>query len=122
MFEHFDKDRSGTIDVSELQGVMTQIGEKLPPQLVTLLVAKFGTFGGSAPKHSSPVLFFLTTTVASSPSGSHVGEQTITFDRFIRACVFARKFKESFSNLDMDKDGRVHLNYQQCMKLYLMLP
>ena len=57
MFEHFDKDHSGTIDVSELQSVMTQIGEKLPPQLVTLLVAKFGTF---APKSSSLELFFLT--------------------------------------------------------------
>lgn len=52
MFEHFDKDHSGTIDVSELQSVMTQIGEKLPPQLVTLLVAKFGTFAQRAQARS----------------------------------------------------------------------
>jgi len=100
MFEHFDKDQSGTIDVLELRSVMTQFGTPLPSQLVSLLVAKF----------------------ASSPSGSLAGEQTITFDRFIRTCVFARKFKESFADLDTDKDGRVQLNEQQCMKLYLMLP
>ena len=51
-----------------------------------------------------------------------MGEQTITFDRFIRACVFVTKFKESFADHDTDKDGVVHLNYQQCMKFFLMLP
>ena len=60
MFDHFDKDHSGTIDVSELESVMTQIGTQLSPQLVTLLVAKFGTLGCSAPKSSSAELFFLT--------------------------------------------------------------
>ena len=67
----------------------------------------------------------MTTTVASSSperAGPQAGEQTITFDRFIRACVFMKKFRRSFANLDRDKDGRVQLSYQQCLKLYLMLP
>ena len=51
-----------------------------------------------------------------------MGEQTITFDRFIRAWVFIKKFKKSFANLHRDKDGRVQLSYEQCLKLYLMLP
>jgi hypothetical protein len=51
-----------------------------------------------------------------------VGEQTITFDRFMRACVFVKQFTESFENLDTDKDGWVQLTYDQFLKFYLMLP
>jgi hypothetical protein len=61
-------------------------------------------------------------TLASSTSGSQVGEQTITFDRFMRACVFVKQFTESFADLDTDKDGWVQLTYEQFMKFYLMLP
>ena len=43
MFQHFDQDHSGTIDGSELQSALNQFGMKLPPHLVSLLVAKFGT-------------------------------------------------------------------------------
>ena len=64
----------------------------------------------------------MTITTASAPSGTQVGDQTITFDRFMRACVFVKEFTESFSRLDIGKDGRVQLNYEQFMKFYLMLP
>lgn len=43
MFQHFDQDYSGTIDGSELQSALNQFGMKLPPHLVSLLVAKFCT-------------------------------------------------------------------------------
>jgi Ca2+-binding EF-hand superfamily protein len=45
VFEHFDKDRSGTIDSLELQSALNQFGMKLAPHLMSLLVAKFGTLG-----------------------------------------------------------------------------
>ena len=55
--------------------------------------------------------------------GSEVpGQQTITFDRFIRACVFVRQFTESFVRLDGDKDGWVRLNYEQFLSVYFTLP
>jgi len=44
VFQHFDKDRSGTIDRSELQKALDQFGMKLPQHLLSLLVAKFGTY------------------------------------------------------------------------------
>jgi Ca2+-binding EF-hand superfamily protein len=100
VFEHFDKDRSGTIDSLELQSALHQFGMRLAPHLMSLLVAKF----------------------ASAPSGSEVGEPTITFDRFMRACVFVRQFTESFRNLDTDKDGWLQLNYEQFLKFYFLLP
>jgi len=100
VFQHFDKDRSGTIDRSELQKALNQFGMKLPQHLLSLLVAKF----------------------ASSHSGSGVGDQTITFDRFLRACVFMKQFTEIFANLDTDKDGWVGLDYELFLTVYFSLP
>jgi len=100
VFRHFDRDRSGTIDDFELQCALNQFGMKLPQHLLSLLVAKF----------------------ASSPSGSEVGKQAITFDRFMRACVFVKQFTEAFANLDTDKDGWVQLTYEQLLTFYFSLP
>ena len=47
MFRHFDQDCSGTIDGSELQSALNQFDMKLPQQLLSLLVAKFGTYTGT---------------------------------------------------------------------------
>jgi Ca2+-binding EF-hand superfamily protein len=101
VFRRFDKDGSGSIDSSELQSALNQFGFKLPRHLLALLVAKY----------------------SSSPTGSEVsGQQTITFDRFIRACVFVKQFTESFVRLDGDKDGWVRLNYEQFLTVYFSLP
>jgi len=101
VFRYFDRDRSGTIDDSELQSALDQFGMKLPQHLLSLLVAKF----------------------ASAPSGSDITEkQTITFDRFLRACVFMKRFNESFAHLDKDKDGTVQMDYNQFLTFYFLLP
>ena len=55
MFQHFDEDYSGTIDGSELQSALNQFGMKLPPNLVSLLVAKFCT--SSRQRHSLKLSF-----------------------------------------------------------------
>jgi hypothetical protein len=65
---------------------------------------------------------FMSATVGSSPSGSRVGEQTITFDRFMRACVFVKQFTDEFANIDTDRDGWVQLSYEQILKFCLKLP
>lgn len=125
MFRHFDKDGSGTIDTWELQSALNQFGMKLSPHLLSLLVAKFGTLVATAPQINrvlSCLLTSVTTTTASAPSGTEAGDQTITFDRFMRACVFVKQFTESFASLDTDKSGRVQLNYEQFMKFYFTLP
>jgi len=100
VFRHFDRDRSGTIDSLELQSALNQFGMRLPKHLLSMLVAKF----------------------ASSPSGFQAGRPTITFDRFMRACVFMKRFKETFADLDRDMDGWVRLNYEQFLAVYLSLP
>lgn len=101
VFRRFDQDGSGSIDGSELQSALTQFGFKLPQHLLQLLLAKY----------------------SSVSTGSEVQDrQTITFDRFIRACVFVKQFTESYARLDEDKDGWVQLNYEQFLTVYFMLP
>lgn len=122
MFRHFDKDGSGTIDTWELQSALNRFGMKLSPHLLSLLVSKFGTLGRQRPRKTDPELSLMTIIIASAPLGTQVGDQAITFDRFMRACVFVKQFTESFESLDTDKDGRLQLNYEQFLKFYFMLP
>ena len=60
MFRHFDRDRSGTIDDFELQCALNQFGMKLPQHLLSLLVAKFGTYIHSPPRTRDLFVFCLT--------------------------------------------------------------
>jgi len=103
VFQHFDRDRSGTIDGTELQNALNQFGYRLSPQLLILLQRKYA----SAPQ----------------THGAYPGAQPgITFDRFVRACVVVKQITESFSALDTDRDGWVQINYDQFLQTVLALP
>ncbi|KAH9976431.1 hypothetical protein BGW80DRAFT_1293629 [Lactifluus volemus] len=100
VFRRFDRDSSGTIDGSELYSALSHFGLRFPRHLIPLLLAKF----------------------ASSPPGYRVGQQTITFDRFMRACVFVKQFSDAFGMLPKDKDGYVWFDYDQFLRFYFSLP
>ncbi|KAF8326820.1 uncharacterized protein EI90DRAFT_2975455 [Cantharellus anzutake] len=103
VFRHFDADRSGSVEGQELSNALRQFGYNLSPQLIQLLVAKYG-FG--------------------QPGGFQVpgGSSSITFDRFIRACVVVKTLTEAFQKLDTDRDGWIQINYDQFMQTVLGLP
>ncbi|TFY56891.1 hypothetical protein EVJ58_g7360 [Rhodofomes roseus] len=42
VYRHFDRDRSGTIDVRELRDALTQFGYNLSPRLLDLIERKYG--------------------------------------------------------------------------------
>jgi len=104
VFQHFDRDRSGSIDGTELQNALNQFGYRLSPQLLSLLQRKYA----SAPQ----------------THGGYPGSQPpgITFDRFVRACVVVKQITEAFSALDSDRDGWVQINYDQFLQTVLSLP
>lgn len=107
VFRHFDRDRSGSIDGTELQNALGQFGYRLSPQLLELLQRKYDV------KASAP-------TTHSTYPGAH--PPGITFDRFVRACVVVKQITESFSALDTDRDGWIQINYDQFLQTVLSLP
>ncbi|KAI0670491.1 EF-hand [Trametes maxima] len=100
VFRHFDRDRSGSIDGSELSEALRSFGYNLSPTLLSLLEQKY----------------------ASGPSDRYGPPPGITFDRFVRACVVVKSLTEAFQRVDTDRDGWVQMNYEQFMKIVLSAP
>ncbi|KAG6382070.1 EF-hand [Boletus reticuloceps] len=100
LFRHFDRDRSGTIDASELRDALTQFGYRLTPRLIELIERKY----------ASPVTY----------SGGPL--PGITFDRFVRACVVVKQITESFKRHDANGDGWIQIDYDGFMEIVLSLP
>lgn len=102
VFRHFDADRSGSIEGSELSNALRQFGYNLSPPLLQLVLAKYAS-AIATPGFQAP------------PLG-------ITFDRFVRACVVIKTLSEAFQKLDTDRDGWIQINYDQFMQTVLSLP
>ncbi|KAF8350834.1 EF-hand [Amanita rubescens] len=100
VFRHFDRDRSGSIDGRELTEALRSFGYNFSQTLLTLIERKY----------------------ASGPATEIGPPPTITFDRFIRACVTIKTLTDSFKQLDSDRDGWVRMNFEQFMTLILNAP
>ncbi|KAJ7629602.1 hypothetical protein B0H17DRAFT_1284418 [Mycena rosella] len=87
VFKHFDRDRSGSIDGSELRDALARFGYNFSPAVLRLVQLKYDSTGGMG--HA---------TVGSGLPG-------ISFDRFVRACVVVKQLSEAFGPLDADRDG-----------------
>ncbi|KAF8161611.1 hypothetical protein B0H34DRAFT_796370 [Crassisporium funariophilum] len=103
VFKHFDRDRSGSIDGSELRDALAQFGYNLSPPLLDLVQKKYDVKANQASSHGAPV-------------------PGISFDRFVRACVVVKQLSEAFGRLDTDRDGWIQINYDQFMHTVLSLP
>ncbi|KAI6009864.1 hypothetical protein EDC04DRAFT_2581462, partial [Pisolithus marmoratus] len=101
VFRHFDRDRSGTIDGSELRSALSRFGYNLNPRLLQLVQRKYAT----ATDYRGGTI----------PTG-------ISFDRFVRACVVVKQLTETFQRLDVDNDGWIQVDYDQFMATVLSLP
>jgi len=108
VFYHFDRDRSGSIDGTELQNALNQFGYRLSPSLLLLLQRKYDVKASAPQTHTG------------FPGAQ--AQAGITFDRFVRACVVVKQITEAFSTLDNDRDGWVQINYDQFMQTVLTLP
>jgi len=114
IFRHFDSDHSGSIEGSELTDALRQFGYNLSPQIIQLVVAKYASISGH--RHHGQ---------AHGGAGGFNqlgGSSSITFDRFVRACVVVRTLTEAFQKMDTDRDGWIQLNYDQFLQTVLTLP
>jgi len=102
VFKHFDADRSGYIDGTELQNALRQFGFELSPNILRLVERKYEIEGSIATGRGAP--------------------EGITFDRFVRCCVVIKQLTETFQRLDAQRSGWVQLNYDQFMQTVLSAP
>jgi Ca2+-binding EF-hand superfamily protein len=88
-FDRFDKDKSGTIDASELQQALSSFGFRLSLEFCSLCTRVFDR-GDS---------------------------RSMKFDDFIQCCVMLRSLTEGFKRLDTDRSGTVTISYEQFLEM-----
>jgi len=109
VFDHFDRDRSGTINRTELQNALIYFGYKVTTELLDILQLKYD----------------LTLSAPSACSAAPCVPPGITFDRFVRACVVLHQVTKAFNDLRTDhsgRDGCVEISYLRFLQTILWLP
>ncbi|XP_010543908.1 PREDICTED: probable calcium-binding protein CML49 [Tarenaya hassleriana] len=89
IFERFDKDRSGRIDVNELRDALLSLGFSVSPVVLDLLVSKFDKSGGK--------------------------NRAIEYDNFIECCLTVKGLTEKFKEKDTSYSGSATFTYEAFM-------
>uniref|UniRef100_A0A5B6Z1E9 Putative grancalcin n=2 Tax=Davidia involucrata TaxID=16924 RepID=A0A5B6Z1E9_DAVIN len=89
IFERFDRDRSGKIDVSELREALLSLGFAVSPTVLDLLVSKFDKSGGK--------------------------NKAIEYDNFIECCLTVKGLTEKFREKDTTYSGSATFTYETFM-------
>ncbi|KIW04050.1 uncharacterized protein PV09_04869 [Verruconis gallopava] len=96
LFDRFDADRSGNIQYNEFSEALTAFGYRLSPQFVQLL---FRTY-------------------------DRRGENAMSFDLFVQACISLKRMTDVFKKYDDDRDGYITLSFEEFLtgaqSLFLM--
>ncbi|KAF2869422.1 hypothetical protein BDV95DRAFT_577285 [Massariosphaeria phaeospora] len=85
LFDRFDKDRSGTISYQEFTEALVAFGYRLSPQFVVLLYRTY----------------------------DRRGENAISFDLFVQACISLKRMTDVFKKYDEDRDGYITLSFEE---------
>ncbi|KAF2663051.1 EF-hand [Lophiostoma macrostomum CBS 122681] len=85
LFDRFDTDRSGTISYNEFNEALIAFGYRLSPQFVTLLYRTY----------------------------DRRGENAISFDLFVQACISLKRMTDVFKKYDEDRDGYITLSFEE---------
>uniref|UniRef100_A0A2N9FIZ5 EF-hand domain-containing protein n=1 Tax=Fagus sylvatica TaxID=28930 RepID=A0A2N9FIZ5_FAGSY len=89
IFDRFDRDRSGKIDLSELREALMSLGFAVSPVVLDLLVSKFDKTGGKS--------------------------RAIEYDNFIECCLTVKGLTEKFKEKDRSYSGSATFNYEEFM-------
>ncbi|KAF2118597.1 hypothetical protein BDV96DRAFT_570238 [Lophiotrema nucula] len=85
LFDRFDKDHSGTISFQEFNEALVAFGYRLSTQFVTLLYRTY----------------------------DRRGENAISFDLFVQACISLKRMTDVFKKYDEDRDGYITLSFEE---------
>lgn len=93
-FKAFDKDKSGTISLTELEAALTSFGYGLSPSVYRLLIRKF----------------------------DRSGQQAVAFDDFIQCCLVMQGVTDMFRTEDHGMTGQITVSYEQFLTMLLNSP
>ncbi|XP_032664386.1 peflin isoform X2 [Odontomachus brunneus] len=91
VFRGFDHDNSGSIQENELNAALTQMGYKLSPEFIQFLIKK----------------------------SDLRGHQSITIDQFIVLCVQIQRFTEAFRTRDTNQTGTITIAFEDFLGVAL---
>lgn len=89
VFDQFDRDRSGAIDGGELHTMLTQMGYRLSPQFIQVLLYRYD------PQR----------------------KQSLAFDGFIQACVLLKTLTDVFRSKDTQMRGAIQISYEEFLSV-----
>ncbi|KAK4798979.1 hypothetical protein SAY86_024344 [Trapa natans] len=89
IFERFDRDRSGKIDMNELREALLSLGFGVSPAILDMLVSKFDRSGGR--------------------------NKAIEYDNFIECCLTVKGLTEKFKEKDASYSGSATFTYETFM-------
>lgn len=93
IFERFDRDRSGKIDLAELRDALYSLGYAIPPSVLQLLISKYD-----------------------DQSGRRVD---LSFDSFVECGMIVKGLTEKFKEKDTRYTGSATLSYETFMTMVL---
>ncbi|KAL5719824.1 hypothetical protein ACHQM5_012560 [Ranunculus cassubicifolius] len=94
MFQKFDRDRNGKIDLTELREALRSLGYPVSETVLELLIIKFDKNGGN-------------------------GRMAIGFDGFIECCLTVKGLTDKFKEKDQMLHGSATFNYEAFMMTVL---
>jgi len=95
-----DRDRSGAIELNEVQSAITQNGFNLQPQTINALFIKF---------LNDPSL---------NPNRTAKG---LSIEMFLRLCAFLGYLRTQFNQFDVYRSGWIHINMDQFVQISMGL-
>ncbi|KAJ5459755.1 uncharacterized protein N7458_001307 [Penicillium daleae] len=107
LFDRFDEDRSGRISLQEFENALVAFGYRLTTKFVSVL---FSAFESKAKQVSGP----------QGPQRSP-GQNGMSFDLFVQACISLRRMTDVFKRYDEDRDGYITVSFEEFLTEIILL-
>lgn len=89
VFDRYDKDRSGNIDLNELYTAYNEMGFRVSMGFCQMVVSRF----------------------------DRLAKKSLKFDDFIQTCVMLRSLTDSFRTRDTNMNGVISVGYEDFMTM-----
>jgi Ca2+-binding EF-hand superfamily protein len=96
LFDRFDEDRSGRISLQEFENALVAFGYRLTTKFVSVLFTAFES----------------KTRQVNAPSKSP-GQNGMSFDLFVQACISLKRMTDVFKRYDEDRDGYITVSFEE---------